>query len=99
MAKNKCLICDKEYNYCPHCKRYESWKMYTCCAEHYQIKLILTEFREGILTALEAKNKFQNIGIRLDYDFSEFLPEITRDIKIILNTKSKPKRTTKKENN
>lgn len=92
MAKYHCWICDKEYNYCPYCKRYETWKSKTCSSEHYQIHIILQEFREGVLTKAQAKKKFNNIGIDNDYNFSKLIPAVARDIKQILNTKQTKRR-------
>lgn len=97
MALNNCRICDKQYNYCPHCKRYESWKAYACSPEHYQIHLIIDELNEGIINKLEAKTKFNNIGINENYNFDEFLPEITEVIKAIILFEEKPKKTTRKK--
>lgn len=97
MALNNCRICDKKYNYCPHCRRYESWKAYACSPEHYQIHLIIDELNEDIINKLEAKTKFQNIGIDENYNFDEFLPEIAEVIKTIISFEEKPKKTTRKK--
>lgn len=87
MSKYHCWICDKEYDYCPHCKRYETLKSKTCSGEHYQIHIILQEFREGVLTKAQAKKKFNNIGIDKESDFSNMIPAVAKDIKKILNIK------------
>lgn len=97
MALNNCRICDKKYNYCPHCKRYESWKAYACSPEHYQIHLIIDELNEGIINKLEAKTKFDNIGLNENYNFDEFLPEIAKVIKTIISFEEKPTKTTRKK--
>lgn len=76
----QCWICGKEYNYCPHCPRYEQWQSNSCSTEHYQINLILGELREGVINESEAKVRFDNIGINEDYDFSQLLPSVARDI-------------------
>lgn len=53
--------------------------------------MILTEYREHIIDAKEAAECFNNHGITLDSDFSEYLEAVARDIKIIIK-----KGTTKK---
>ena len=79
-----CWICGKEYEYCPHCRRYQTWKKHSCCPSHYQIEMIMNEFREGVTTKEEATIEFSNIGITEDYDFSNLLPAVARDIKEII---------------
>lgn len=96
MAKVRCWICGKEYDYCSNCRRYETWKVKTCSELHYQINFILEELREGVLTKLEAKNKLNNIGVNDEYDFTKMLSSVSDVIKNILKTK--PKRTVKKTN-
>ena len=86
----ECWICGKEYNYCPHCRRYQTWMKHSCSPKHYQIELLLEEYREGIVNKTEAAQCFCNIGIDENYDFSEFLPEVARDIKDIINFEDVP---------
>ena len=87
--KRSCWICGKDYDYCPHCKRAETWKSTTCSTEHYQIHLILQELREGVLTKIEAKQRLKNIGIDNNYNFDKMIPAVARDVKEIIKTKEK----------
>ena len=65
---------------------------HSCCSKHYQVELILEEYREGITTKSEAAQCFLNIGIDENYDFSEFLPEVSRDIRAIICSNKKTTR-------
>lgn len=44
----------------------------------------MSGFREGVTTKEEATTEFSNIGITEDYDFSNLLPAVARDIKKII---------------
>lgn len=44
----------------------------------------MSGFREGVTTKEEATIEFGNIGITEDYDFSNLLPAVARDIKEII---------------
>lgn len=80
----KCQICGNEYNYCPHCRDIASWKAIADKHECYQIAMILTEYREGILDAKTATECFSHINITADSDLSRLLPAVERDIKKII---------------
>ena len=84
-----CWICGKEYEYCPHCRRHQTWMQHSCCSTHYQIEMILQGYREGILDEERATWQLSNIGITEEYDFSQLLPAVARDIKEII-AKEKP---------
>ena len=61
--------------------------------------MILDEWRNRVISAKEAIEKFKNVGIAFDSDFSEYLPEVAELIKKIISegtvivplTKSKDK--------
>jgi len=87
----KCWICGKEYSFCPVCQSERSWRAKACTAEHYQINQIITEYREGILTAVQAKEKLENIGF--DGSTGSFLPSVGELIQEILSAKRRKKKT------
>lgn len=80
-----CWICGTEYKYCEKCDPLHSWKTMACSRSHYQVVIILDEWRNGITTSVESAEKFKNIGITLDSDFSEYLPEVAELIKKIIS--------------
>src|SRR5574344_892401 len=95
--KKLCTICGKEYAYCPTCERLGGWKYYTDTPECFQIFMILSEIREGVITKEEAKTNFGHIGITSDYDYSNLIPAVADVVKDIVtdnvqeDTESKPK--------
>ena len=80
-----CWICGTEYKYCEKCDPLHSWKTMACSRSHYQIVMIIDEWRNGIVSAKEATEKFKNVGVTLDGDFSEYLPEVAELIKKIFS--------------
>lgn len=92
--KTNCWICGKEYNYCPNCEEYGSWRATACTSEHYQIHEVITEFREKVIDEKEATQLLSNIGITADSDLNNLLPSITAWIKDII-AKGTPKKVSK----
>jgi hypothetical protein len=86
--KKTCTVCGKEYTYCPTCERLNSWKYYADTSECFQIFMIFSQLREGVITETEAITQFGNTGITLDYDFNSFIPSVANEIKRILGTNS-----------
>lgn len=105
-----CWICGKEYKCCPKCKDYVSWKSIACTPKHYQVAMILREYDNKLINEQEAKDLFNNIGIKSSSDCVGYLEAVTEKIKGIIDTKpiqesnikitDKPKttKTTKKTN-
>lgn len=81
----RCWICGTEYKYCEKCDPLHSWKTMACTRNHYQIVMILDEYRNGVISAKEATEKFKNVGITFNSNFSEYLPEIAKLIKKIIS--------------
>jgi hypothetical protein len=79
-----CWVCGKKYNHCFKCKDLAGYRAVADTPECYQICSIIREYREGIIKATEAKQKFENIGITLNCSFSNILPEVVRDIRMII---------------
>lgn len=90
-----CQICDKGYHYCNTCGERGNWRAYACSPECWQITLILTDYREGIINAKEATQQFEHIGITINSDLSAYLEGVGRDIKNII-TNGTPKKSNKK---
>lgn len=95
---NRCTVCGKLYNYCPNCKKYHSWKFYTDTAEHYQIHIILDNYRSKIYTKEDAVKAFEHFGIVSESDLSYMLPEVEKDVREIIGEKRQSKKNkTEKE--
>lgn len=80
-----CPICGKKYYRCGKCAKFKAWKSIADEYEHYQIAMILTQYREGISNAEESTEQFDKIGITGNSDFSVYLPAVARDINKILS--------------
>lgn len=93
---SKCTICGSEYSYCPNCADTHAWKFYTDTHEHYQIFMILKQYKAGVFTKAEAKIALERIGINTKSNLDMFKPKIADKIKDILKSSEdkieKPKR-------
>ena len=95
MGNNRsCWVCGKTYSYCPHCQSIGSWKAIACSPTHYQIYMILTEYRGGVISKEEATAQFTNIGID-EEELNTILDSVARDIKQIITDDSKSKKSIK----
>lgn len=83
----KCSVCGKEYNYCPNCEKTHAWKFYTCIPEHYQIHMALDQYRSDVFDKKDTADYFETIGITPDKDLSFLLPEVEKDIRLIIGEK------------
>ena len=94
---SKCSVCGAEYAYCPNCSNTHAWKFYTDTHEHYQIFMILKQYKAGVYTKADAKIALENIGITAKSDRSVFKPKVAEKIKDILAyTENKIAKTEKK---
>ena len=62
-----CRCCGKEYQVCPTCaevKVYKPWRIICDTAPHYQVWLIVSNYRKGIVDKAEAKKQLE--GVKLD---------------------------------
>ena len=80
----QCAICGKEYNYCPSCSGTHAWKFYTDTHEHYQIFVILKQYKDNVCSKEDARIALTNIGITKDSDLSILKPRIAEKITEIL---------------
>lgn len=67
MAKKRiCTICGKQYEYCGHCpnkNKIEPWRNIFCSENCKETFHIYDSFLTGKLSALEARNKLELIGV------------------------------------
>lgn len=73
-----CRCCGKEYQVCPTCaevKVYKPWRIICDTAPHYQVWLIVSNYRKGIVDKAEAKKQLE--GVKLDKgEIATFIPVI-----------------------
>ena len=86
--KRKCIICGKEYKYCPTCSEdadKPTWYFICCCETCHEINDILSQHTAGRITSADAKAKLEKI------DITNIASTDDRNhIKEILCCKSKP---------
>lgn len=81
MNNRKCIICQKEYKYCPSCaehKNLPAWRILFHSEQCLNIYKIIVEFREGRMQAVEAAKELKALGMSNYDNYSE-------DIKTIIN--------------
>ena len=81
----KCVICGKEYNYCPNCAGTNGWRLYTDTHEHYQIFTIFQQYNSEVFDKEKASEAFKAMGITADSDLSNLKPNIMASV-VILGT-------------
>lgn len=83
MAKNSwCRICGIEYEVCPTCaetKMYTPWRIICDTATHYQIWLIIRQYKEGIISKETARERFTSLKIKKS-DYENFIPSVRQVI-------------------
>lgn len=87
MANKKCGVCGGEYDYCLKCEKTHAWKFYACSPEHYQIHMVLDQYRGGVFDKEMATDCFARYSITADKDLSYLLPEVERDVRLIIGKK------------
>lgn len=68
MAKNnhKCIVCGKEYRYCPNCSEYDKmprWMSMFCGDNCHDIFQVACDFENGDITKEEAVNKLNMLDL------------------------------------
>lgn len=82
MAKNVCYVCAKEYDACPNCEdsHINPWRKTVCSREHFQIRDVYFQYRDGSISAAQAKEMLERIGItdgdNLKQGYQNFINEV-----------------------
>ncbi|MCJ7836030.1 hypothetical protein MUB23_11620 [Cuneatibacter sp. NSJ-177] len=66
---HRCLICGRRYHTCDDCLKKHSftpWRSITDTKEHYQLFLLLCDYRDGYLSRKAAREKLSRIDFSLD---------------------------------
>lgn len=80
-----CRVCGAAYFHCTDCERVRSWRTVCDTPAHFQLFLILHEYREAG-DASAARTALDHIGFP-GADFSVLLPEIQQIINEIIKEK------------
>lgn len=88
MATNRtwCRVCGKAYDVCPHCatvRYYTPWRTICDTAQHYQIWVIVDQYKKGILDRAAAKRMLQKHRVRAS-DWKGYLPPVRDTVQEIL---------------
>lgn len=61
MATSWCRICGKTYNACPHCDPNNSWRIMCDTEAHFQVWMIVYDYKHGSRSKESAKKCLKNI--------------------------------------
>lgn len=61
-----CQVCGAPYKICHVCTSVNSWRVAACSTQHYQIRMIYLQFRDGLISEDAAKEMLARVG-ELDY--------------------------------
>ena len=88
MNKCKCIICDREYETC-NCESdalNKSWKIVCDTEEHYQLYMLISQYRIGSITKELAKTKLKRFDLS---DYKQYNKGVVSLIDEILKDESK----------
>ena len=74
-----CQICGKEYYACNKCRKYNGYKLVVDKPDCYGVYLILTDYRQGVITKKEAEKKLRDNNITLTSlkkNKDNYIPEV-----------------------
>lgn len=92
-----CWVCGKEHEYCPTCDKVHGWKYVADTHEHYQVYMIIEEYRNGVYTKEEAAKVLnETCGIKAESDLSWMLPNVEKGVREIIGKSKKYKSNKKK---
>lgn len=79
-AKNmsNCFLCGAEYEVCKMCTQvtqYTPWRKECDTARHWQIYMVVKDFRKGILKADEAKSQLNHLKVTIS-EIKTFVPSV-----------------------
>lgn len=106
--KSKCYLCGTEYEVCKLCRNvaeYTPWRRMCDSSRHFQIYMIVKDFRKGLLKEAEAKEQLANLQVNID-EVKTFVPSVQetliplfkKDVNVIEQSvvNSKPNKIAKK---
>ena len=68
-ANAVCQVCGAPYHICHDCTSVNSWRVAACSSQHYQIRMIFLQHRDGLISEDMAKEMLARVG---ELDFSGF---------------------------
>lgn len=85
MAENWCRICGKKYKVCDRCdtaRNRTPWRVIADTAEHYQIWIVIRQYKQNLITKQKAKEMLSNIPFQDELD--TFIPAVRDTINSIM---------------
>jgi len=85
MASIKCYVCGKEYTVCKSIRdsKMNPWRKTACCIEHFQIRQVYMQYRDGAINKVVAREMLEHIGVTsgkgLKQGYHEFFEEIFKE--------------------
>ena len=78
-----CVVCGKGYHACDACdetKSFIPWRRITDTPEHYQVYLIIKQYRSGVMSKQQAKAMLSDIGVTDTKEFKDDVKKVLREI-------------------
>lgn len=91
-----CWVCGKPHEYCSHCGETHGWKYVADTREHYQIYMLIEEYRSGIFSKEQAIKLFAEYGVKAEDDLSWLLPNVEKGIREIIGQRKAKEKVTSK---
>lgn len=96
MATQKawCRVCGKEYDVCPTCasvRTYTPWRTICDTSQHYQIWVIVDQYKKGVIGKTAARKMLQRVRIKVG-DAKGYIPAVRDMIQEILREPAAAKR-------
>ena len=95
---SECLLCGTKYEVCKFCtqvKRYTPWRQMCDSSRHFQINMIVLDYRKGILKAAEAKEQLEQLKVTVD-EIKTFVPSVQETLLPIFETQKSNRKAQKK---
>lgn len=93
----KCWVCGREHEYCPTCGQTHGWKFVADTYEHYQVHMIIEQYRRGVFNKKQAADAFaEKCNVHAEDDLSWMYPHVEKIVREIIGDKEKLIRNTKK---
>lgn len=93
MWNNECCVCGKEYEVCVSCqniKNLNPWRTICDTKEHYQVYIVVKDYKAKKITANEAKAMLENVNFDV-HTISEYKDNVQKSLREIFRTRANKK--------
>lgn len=85
----ECWVCGEKHEYCSHCGKTHGWKYVADTREHYQIYMIIEQYRCGVFSKEEAVEALATTcHVSKEDDLSWMLPNVEKGVREIIGDKT-----------